>query len=200
MLRTLLPIAVAVLASCHAHAPTRAESAPIETGASPIGESARPDANANESAIPNESDPTARAPLGYALPWCAVDRKPLPEDLVPVVVDGRTFCTCSPQCAEQLKQDASRIAAEVDRATIELQMLDYPLSTCAVSGQELGPLAESMMMGLVLVRTCSPACGRTLETSREAIAGALRTARVKASQRALEPCCADRECPCCSAK
>lgn len=164
MRRILLAVLLILAVSC---------SAPV-SGDTPDALAATPAAPTGETSIQPSSSSAA---IPYALPWCAVDQCPLPEDVVPVVVGGRVFRTCSPQCAASVKADPVRLALEVDRAAVALQLQDYPLDHCVVSGRPLGEHAISALAGTVLVRLCCNGCRTAFDADPRLHLARIATAR-----------------------
>ena len=55
-------------------------------------------------------------------------------------------------------QDAAAPAKDADQAVIAAQLPSYPLTTCIVSGEELGADSVDFLYGVRLVRVCCKRC------------------------------------------
>lgn len=96
----------------------------------------------------------------YPLDTCIVSGRALGEEVIRVEAAGRTFKFCSVGCLEKLAKDPESCARKLDQAAIALQLPDYPLERCPISGKELGATVKPVDVVLDghLVRLCSEAC------------------------------------------
>lgn len=98
----------------------------------------------------------------YTLDVCPVTRQKLGAKGDPVVasVDGREFRFCCAGCEPKFRADPAKYLEEVDKAVADQQRERYPLSTCVVSGEELGSMGEPVekVVKNRLVRLCCAGC------------------------------------------
>jgi len=82
-----------------------------------------------------------------------------------IVYDNRLVRFGSEASAKQFAEDPAPYLAKLDQAVVETQLADYPLTTCPVSGKELGGMGEPVnyVYGNRLVRLC---CGGCIDTFR----------------------------------
>jgi len=118
---------------------------------------------------PGASEHTESAAVGdpYPLPVCPVSGKPLGGMGDPVVrrYGGREIRFCCEGCVARFERDKERYLADIDAKIAEDQRPRYPLTTCVVSGRELGAMGEpvEVVVGNRLVRLCCEGCKRRLE-------------------------------------
>lgn len=79
--------------------------------------------------------------------------------------EGRLIVVCCPGCESRFKADPARFVGNLDAMIKEQQGAQYPLTTCAVTGEELGGMGEpvEMMSGNYLVRLCCNGCKKAIE-------------------------------------
>ena len=97
----------------------------------------------------------------YPLTTCLVSGEELAADSTfTFVVDGKMARTCCEMCAGKVKKDAATFIAKIDAAVIAQEKESYPLTTCAVSGEELGSMGDAIdvVTGTRLVRVCCKGC------------------------------------------
>ena len=74
--------------------------------------------------------------------------------------DGRTVYFCCAGCINQFEANAEELLKKLDREIIAKQKENYPLTTCVVSGEELG--SHGAIIDIVhdnrLVRLCCEGC------------------------------------------
>ena len=71
---------------------------------------------------------------------------------------------CCEGCINSFLKDADKHLAELDKAVIEKQKADYPLTVCPVMGSQLKPeKAVDYVFGNRLVRFCCASCIKDLE-------------------------------------
>lgn len=89
----------------------------------------------------------------YPLDKCVVDAKPGEGfGLLDVVFRNRLFRVCRKECQKKLEKTPEKYFIRLDRAVIEEQKPDYPLTTCVVSGKMLGKEAIDHVVANQLVR------------------------------------------------
>jgi hypothetical protein len=108
----------------------------------------------------------AQKPI-YPLDTCVVSGEKLGGMGDPVnFVDGtRLVRFCCDGCVAGYKKDPAAYMAKVDAALIAKLRTTYALSTCPVSGEELGSMGEpiDMLYGVQLVRLCCKGCIKSFE-------------------------------------
>lgn len=101
----------------------------------------------------------------YPLTTSVVSDKALPEKPLDFVHDNRLIRVVDEaEKTEFLKDPAPRLAA-LDTAVIESQTKDYPLTTCAVSGEKLGSMGapRDVVLASRLIRLCCDSCRKSLQ-------------------------------------
>ncbi len=102
----------------------------------------------------------------YPFRECLVSGKRFGDGVEPVahVVQGRLFLVCSAECAKKVDASPETYGAKIDQAVIAEQTPIYPLTTCAVSGEELGSMGApiDVVHGTRLVRLCCKSCKKGL--------------------------------------
>ena len=78
------------------------------------------------------------------------------DEAIDKVVDNRLVRFCCAGCAKNFAKDPD--FSEIDAAIIEEQGEDYALTTCPVSGAELGEGAIDYVVAGRLVRLCCGGC------------------------------------------
>lgn len=96
----------------------------------------------------------------YPLTTCPISGHELGEDAVNHVQDGRLVRLCCEDCVAGVEKDPKAVVAKIDAAVIAAQGPSYPLTTCVVSGEELGGMGEPIdyVHGTRLVRFCCKMC------------------------------------------
>ncbi|NOT31889.1 MAG: hypothetical protein HOP15_15695 [Planctomycetes bacterium] len=96
----------------------------------------------------------------YPLATCAVSGEQLGSmgDPVELVVGTRLVRLCCKGCVKGVKKDPTKTLATIDAALISEQKKTYPLSTCLVSGEELGSEGFDYLHGVRLTRFCCEKC------------------------------------------
>ena len=105
----------------------------------------------------------------YPLKHCVV----MEEDPVEGVHDepamlvyrNRLVRFCCPDCIKEFNAEPAKYIAKLDKAVIEQQKGDYPLTTCPVSVEKLGGMGEPVdyVVGVTLIRFCCAECIKTFE-------------------------------------
>lgn len=121
-----------------------------------VAVAAKPDAEVIAQQLPS-----------YPLLECPVSKEPLDAMGKPldVVHEGRLVRLCCKSCVKEFKADPSATLKKIDEAVIAAQKASYPLTTCAVSGEELGGMGEPIeyVHGTRLVRLCCKGCIKGLQ-------------------------------------
>jgi hypothetical protein len=96
----------------------------------------------------------------YPLAVCPVSGEALGSmgDPVVKVYDGREVRFCCAGCIKGYENDPATHNAQIDAAIKELQAKDYPLTTCIISGKELGAEPVVAVIGNRAVAFCCPGC------------------------------------------
>lgn len=99
----------------------------------------------------------------YPLTSCVVSGEKLGEmgDPVDYVYNNRLVRFCCKGCIKDFNKDPGKYMSKLDQAVIDAQLPDYPLTTCPVTGEELGgdmggPI--NYVFANRLVRFCCPNC------------------------------------------
>lgn len=84
-----------------------------------------------------------------------------------LVYRNRLVRFCCPECIKEFNAEPAKYIAKLDKAVIEQQKPDYPLTTCPVSGEKLGSggMGEPVdyVVGVTLIRFCCAECIKTFE-------------------------------------
>lgn len=107
----------------------------------------------------------------YPLDTCIVSGRALGEDLVRTEARGRVVKLCSTGCKEKLVKDAASYAGKLDQEAIALQLPDYPLDRCPISGVPLctAPKPVDLVLDGHLVRLCGETCRAQADRRRAQI-------------------------------
>ena len=99
---------------------------------------------------------------------------------VDMVVGMRYVKLCCNGCKRGLAKAPDRIFAKVDKALIAEQTKTYPLTTCVISGEDLGSMGEPIdkLYGTTLVRLCCKGCVKKYEATAAACAKKVKDARI----------------------
>lgn len=101
-------------------------------------------------------------PAAYPLDKCVFSGKELGSmgDPVTIVHEGREIKVCCANCETAFKADPAAGIKKVDDAIIAAQKADYPLTTCVISGKELGSMGDpiDIVVANTLVRVCCKGC------------------------------------------
>lgn len=113
---------------------------------------------------PPVTKPATQAPAStdaYPVDTCIVDGAGLaPDRMQRIDIEGRKVKVCSAACGEKLRKEPQPFMARLDRATVDLQLPDYPLDRCPISGKPLGSMGEPVRLVLDnhLVQLCCKGC------------------------------------------
>ena len=96
----------------------------------------------------------------YTLGVCPVSGEALPDEPVVKEIDGREVKFCCGGCAGKYEADPATYGAKLDALIVEQQKDDYPMTTCVISGHELGGMGEVVdyVYQNRLVRFCCAGC------------------------------------------
>lgn len=114
-------------------------------------------------ALAAESKPDA-----YPLSTCPISGKELGSEAVSKEYDGRQVKFCCGGCPAGFEKAKEENLAKLDKAIIEQQEKDYPLTTCINSGKDLGEHPVSFVIGNKLMKTCCENCKAKLEGDKAA--------------------------------
>lgn len=129
------------------------------------------------SPAPAGETASGRAPTPYPLATCIVSGKRLDETAVTFVTEGRTFRTCCAECQQTIENDVELWSRQVDAASIQAQLRDYPMQTCVVSGRAFGENATTALHEGTLVRLCCNGCKETFTKNPSPYLRRLATAK-----------------------
>ena len=117
----------------------------------------------------------------YPLSTDPVTGKELTDDAITHVHEQRQLRFNSEDTMKIFLQDPAKHLAEVDEKLVALQRPYYPLTTCPVSGGELGSMGEPMdiVVGNRLVRLCCAGCEKQVRENPEPIIAKLDAAVIK---------------------
>lgn len=99
----------------------------------------------------------------YPSKTCLISGEPLEEEGkdigVNVVAGNRLFRVCCKMCAKKVKADPGKYVADLDKLVMRAQGKAYPLTTCPISGEELGDASATKQVVVAnrLIKLC---CGR----------------------------------------
>ena len=98
----------------------------------------------------------------YPLATCPVSGEALAgmEDAQNVVVDGHLVRVCCKSCVRKVEADPKKYIGLVEAAVIKEQTPGYPMTTCPLTGEELGSMGEPIQLvhGTRLVQLCCKGC------------------------------------------
>jgi len=75
---------------------------------------------------------------------------------------NRLIRTCCGGCFKTFQKDPATYIARLDKAAIEAQSKDYPLTVCILSGRDLGENPTTFLLGDRLVKTCCGGCRKNV--------------------------------------
>jgi hypothetical protein len=103
----------------------------------------------------------------YPLRACPVTGEALGADAYDHVMGTRLVRLKDKATLAAFEKDPTKAMAKVDQALIEAQLATYKVTTCPVSGEELGSDAVNMLYGTRLVRTCCATCVKKVRSTPE---------------------------------
>lgn len=117
----------------------------------------------------------------YPLATDPVTGEQLTDDAVVHVHEGRQLRFNSEKNVETFMADPAKYLADVDAKLVEMQKPHYPLTTCPVSGGELGSMGEpkDIIVGNRLVRLCCAGCVAKANEDAEAVIAKLDAAVIE---------------------
>ncbi len=126
----------------------------------------------------------------YPLDTCIVSGMKLGTMGEPVikVVEGREIRFCCKSCPQKFEASRTTYLAKIDAAIVAGQAPYYPLSTCPITGHELGTMGDTVdyVLNNRLVKLCCPECKSKIADHAEAVMKKLDEAATTA-QRAAYP-------------
>jgi YHS domain-containing protein len=117
-------------------------------------------------ALPALAKDAKSDPSVYPLATCIVSGETLdPSDTVTKEYDGRQMRFCCNRCVKKFEKDKGGYLAKLDAAIIADQLPGYPMTTCPVSGEELGGMGDAVnhVVGNRLVRLCCEKCVKRID-------------------------------------
>ncbi len=122
----------------------------------------RPAEAAKQDAADRDAAVVAAQKPSYPLTKCPVSGSELGSmgAAIDLVVDGRLIRLCCKGCSQKAQTTSAEVIAKIDAAVIAAQLENYPLESCAVSGEELGSMGDpiDLVHGTRLVRLCCAGC------------------------------------------
>lgn len=99
-------------------------------------------------------------PLPYIIPVCLSCGDALGENTVTLVHADRELKFCCLECVSPYAKTPDTFLANLEAEIAAIQRKDYPLTTCVVTGRELGSMGEpvELVYGNTLVRFCCAPC------------------------------------------
>lgn len=101
----------------------------------------------------------------YPLETCPLTKRKLNAKARDVVVKDTLVRVCCGRCAKKAPSKGEELAAAVNAASHKAQAASYPLTTCPISGEELGDDPAEVMYGGTLLRFC---CGDCVDEFKKA--------------------------------
>ena len=82
------------------------------------------------------------------------------ENPIEFVVANRLFRVCCDHCKQDVTDNSAEYLAQLDMAYADAQRDSYPMTTCAVSGEDLGGMGDpvEIVAGNTLVKLCCNSC------------------------------------------
>ena len=128
----------------------------------------------------------------YPLATDPVTGEKLTDDAVSHVHKKRHLRFNSEKNVETFMADPAKYLEDVDAKLVEMQKEHYPLTTCPVSGGELGSMGEpvEMIVGNRLVKLCCAGCEGKIKADPKAVIEKLDAAVIEqqSADYALETC------------
>lgn len=99
---------------------------------------------------------------------------------VDMVLGMRYFRLCCDGCKRGVLKNPDRVIGAVDKAWIAEQTKTYPLTTCPISGEELGSMGDPIdrLYGPTLVRLCCKGCNKSFDKNPAKYAKQVKDARI----------------------
>lgn len=91
----------------------------------------------------------------YPLTDCPISGKPIGDEPVEMVTDGKLVRLCCPKCVDVVKGDNAATIKKIDEAVVKAQKADYPMKSSVVSDAKLDDKAVDYVHGTRLVRLAS---------------------------------------------
>jgi YHS domain-containing protein len=128
----------------------------------------------------------------YPLETCIVTGAKLGAMGEPVVYDckGREIRFCCGGCIKKFEEDPEAYIEKMDKAIIAMEVENYPLGTCVVSGKNLGSMGKPVdfVYDNHLVRFCCGGCIKAFEKDPDKYTAKIDEARARqAAEAAPKP-------------
>ncbi|MEE2883004.1 MAG: hypothetical protein VYD70_04695 [Planctomycetota bacterium] len=94
----------------------------------------------------------------YPVDYCLLSNEKLDEDAKEVVIKNRLVRLCCGGCAKKIKKNPEPTFTQLDSAIKKKQGKSYPLTTCVISGKDLGGTAKDIIVGNTLIKVCCKGC------------------------------------------
>ena len=156
-------------------------SAPTQAHAEQGHAMAAASADAASDAPSKANDVPSHVPGAYPLKTCVVSGAKLGTMGKPVTLthQGREVRLCCPACEPKFKADPDAFMKKIDDAVVAEQLPSYPMTTCVISGDELGDKPINYVYENRLVRFCCAMCIDTFLKDPDAALSKLDAAAVK---------------------
>ena len=105
----------------------------------------------------------------YPLTTCIVSGEPLDKDAVDFVVENTLLRTCCNNCASKVKARPAPYLKKLDQIVVGQQSKNYPLASCAVSGEPLEGDSVDLIVGNRLIRVCCKGCVKGVKKDPAAV-------------------------------
>jgi len=125
----------------------------------------------------------------YALQTSVVSGKALPEKPVDWIYNNRLVRLADEAEKAEFKKEPARYMAALDKATMEKQIKDYPLTTCPVSDDKLDAMGKpkDVVIAGRLIRLCCPSCEKDVRKDPAKFIAMVDEARKAAPAKSTTP-------------
>ncbi len=108
-------------------------------------------------------------PLPCPVNSCMSCGEILADDPVVLIYGGRELEFCSLICVSTFTKSPETYISNLIEQIKIFQRVDYPLTTCIISGHDLGSMGDPVeyVSGNTLIKFCCPACIEPFEKDRE---------------------------------
>ena len=156
----------------------------LAAGLAAAGDNAVAEKAAADKAVTEKAEPErAAAEDTYPLSTCIVTGAELGSMGEPVIYDykGREIRFCCAGCVKKFEADPDGYVKKMDAAIIAAETESYPLSTCVVTGKELGSMGKPIdyIHDNHLVRFCCAGCIKAFEQDPAKYTAKIAEARAK---------------------
>lgn len=123
----------------------------------------------------------------YPLNECLVSKESFEtevENPISFVVNNRLVRVCCNHCVEEVSSYPQEYLPVLEAAYAAAQRDDYPMTTCAVSGEELGSMGDpiEVVAGQTLVKLCCKGCVKRVHTDPMKFVAMVQAARAETSE------------------